>query len=114
MSLLFTGCSSVKQANPDDALTQSLRQYTEVLNQHLPSSEKGITLVRASVSGHQILLSMYQSDNHISARPFLKSYADSLCQQQDVRMRLAQGASYQLSLRAKDKENVISTLTECD
>lgn len=111
--LALTGCT-LSQTPQDDLLTQSLASQAQLINQQLPVSDAGISLVRANAQGHQLQIEMYQSDNQIKGEVFIEGYRRQLCQDASVRQRLTQGGQYQLALLTESKQRLVRTIDHCD
>lgn len=114
MVVFFTGCSSTDNNDDIKKLSISLNRQAALINQHLPDSNKGVILVRASVEGRALILNMYQNTNEVSAMTFLNAYAVRLCQQSEIRQRLLEGASYQLIIISIDRTAVKKNIPSCD
>ncbi|MRT05939.1 type II secretion system pilot lipoprotein GspS-beta [Ewingella americana] len=112
-ALMLAGCAS-STPEQEDLLSRAITTQAQTLNQQLPVTENGISLVRANAAqGHTLVLEMYQSDNQMNAQTFLDSYSNTLCRDAETRQRLAQGISYQLVLTTADKQRLQRSVTQC-
>lgn len=111
LAALLGGCTS-PQPSPD-ALTMALQQQAATINSQLPVTDDGVILVRATASMHQMSLKLYMSNPGQPASRVLQHYADSLCQQSDVRKRLEHGASYLLGWTNNKGEGGEQILNHC-
>lgn len=94
-TILLSGCSTPTKPRPDP-ISQLQQNQAREINQNLPVTVDGVSLVHARAEGHTLSLILYQSTPDRDTDTFMMEYAHQLCLQPEIVKNMNSGGVYRM------------------